>query len=115
MANMTEIKKQIEKNKKKIKNKIFNLNNFNRLLFLSFLLLLCAYIANINDMVVKGFKLQELRKEKSSLVEINKDLENKKINYQSYGELSKRVGDLKMVAVSDVDYIEIVSGAVAKK
>ncbi len=112
---MTEIKKQIEKNKKKLKGKILNFNNLNKLICFSIVLLLGFYIVNINDMVVKGFKLQELRKERNSVVEITKELENKKINRESYSEVSKRVDGLKMIAVNNIDYIKVVNGAVAKK
>jgi hypothetical protein len=112
---MTEIKKQIEKNKKKLKGKILNFDNLNKLIGFSIVIILGFYIASINDMVVKGFRLQELRKEKNSIVDINKELENKRINRESYSEVSKRVEGLKMIAVNNIEYIEMVNGAVAKK
>ena len=112
---MTEVKKQIEKNRAKIKSRIFNLRNLNKLIAVLILILGGYYVVNINAMVVDGFKLQTLQKNLNSLTDLNKTLEYQKMNYESYNQVSQRVKDLKMVAANNVDYIEVANGVVARR
>ncbi|MGP8320896.1 MAG: hypothetical protein ACT6FE_01015 [Methanosarcinaceae archaeon] len=89
-------------NKRKVNLKIVNM-----FLFLIIVLCVVFYVVEANNLVVKGFKLQELRKE----VRIVND---KKIEYkldimslESYNNLSRRAKDIKMIAVGSIDYISI--------
>lgn len=72
-------------------------------------------MAGANDLTVKGFKLQELKIGAQETVDENAQLEQKIMSLKSNKDLSKRVGELDMVAVGNVEYISAISGAVAKK
>lgn len=102
-----------EKNQNK--NIKFNLNFFNKILFFLIIILGVYYVAGMNDLTVKGFKLQELKISAEEAATEGADLEQKIISLKSNGNLSRRVGGLGMVAVGNVEYISVVSGAVAKK
>ena len=79
---------------------------------LNFALLCCVivgglyYVAGINDLVVKGFKLQELKAKASSLSEENRVLSIQTTSLKSLNNLSARVASLDMVAVDNIDYIK---------
>jgi cell shape-determining protein MreC len=73
------------------------------------------YFTGINDLTVKGFKLQTAKQKINSLNEENKVMAQKATSLESYSSLSERVKTLSMVAVGSVDYITAESGIVAKK
>lgn len=74
------------------------------------------YVTGINDLMVKGFKLQELKQEVSQLSENYKSLELTAMSLESYNNLTKRAGEMSMVAVGEeIDYITSISSIVAKK
>ncbi|MDD5071541.1 MAG: hypothetical protein PHQ42_02275 [Patescibacteria group bacterium] len=99
----------------KKQRKIFNLKNLNKLLFMLTIAAGVCYLAGINDLTVKGFKLQEEKRKINLLREENAVLGSKAIAMESYNNLSERAKELKMVAVGEIDYITIQSGIVAKK
>jgi len=68
------------------------------------------YVTGINDLVVKGFTLRELKAKTVLLNETNQDLKVRTASLQSYGSLATRIADLKMVAVDNIDYVKIDSG-----
>lgn len=114
---MTNIKKefceeQIERNNKK---KIFNLKNLNKILLLLIIVLGVYYLTGINDLTVKGFRLQEVKKKIGLLSGENKNIELKITGLESYNNLSERVRGLSMVAAGEIDYLVVLSGIVAKK
>jgi hypothetical protein len=93
-----------------------NRHNFFSLKTLNFVLL-CGiivgglyYVTCINDLVVKGFTLQELKAKASSLAEENRNLSIETTSLKSFNNLSARVASLNMVAVDNVDYIKVNSG-----
>jgi hypothetical protein len=68
------------------------------------------YVTGINDLVVKGFTLQELKVKANSLSEENRDLSIQTTSLKSFNNLSTRVANLGMVAVDNIDYIKVNSG-----
>jgi hypothetical protein len=100
---------------KEKKIKIFTLKTFNKILFLFIIVAGVYYFTGINDLTVKGFKLQEVKQKINSLNEENKVMAQKATGLESYSNLSERVKTLNMVAVGSVDYITAESGVVAKK
>jgi hypothetical protein len=73
------------------------------------------YVIGINDLVVKGFKLEELKAKSGTLAEQNRKLKVETTSLKSYNNLAKRIDNLSMVAVEGVDYIKVQGGvAVAK-
>jgi len=100
------------KENKKLK---FNLKIFNIFIFVLVLVSGVYYLVGINDLTIKGFKLQELKKEVSQLNDKNKELEIKVTYLESYNNLNERAQELKMVAVGEIDYITSVVEIVAKR
>lgn len=112
----TNTKKEFCENKinKKI-NRLFNFRNLNKFLFIIIVAVGVYYLSGINDLTVKGFKLQEEKGKINLLKEENAVLGLKVTNLESYNNLSERAKELKMVAAREIDYLTIQSGIVAKK
>jgi hypothetical protein len=91
---------------------IFNITTFNYLL-VGLIVVSCLYfVSGINDLVVKGFELQELKAQANSLTEENNKTNVQITSLKSYNNLAKRIENLKMVTVDNVDYLKV-SGGVA--
>lgn len=97
------------------KKRFFNFKILNKLLFASFVILGIYYLVLANNLSVKGFALSDLKLERNKLSETNNKLELAAMALSSYGNISRRISDLKMVAVGSIDYISGGSGQVAKK
>lgn len=114
---MTETQIQNTKTKtifKTTKN-IFNLKLINVCLWTLIIFSLGYYLTSINDLIVKGFEIQDLKTRVNKINDENKNLELKITLMKSYDNLSERVGSMKMVAVNNVSYIDVKTGAVAMK
>jgi hypothetical protein len=102
----------------KIENKqfsIFSLKTLNCLLAGLIVASSLYFVSGINDLVVKGFKIQELKTQANSLSEEKNKVNIEITSLKSYNNLAKRIENLKMVAVDNVDYLKINSGvAVAR-
>lgn len=104
---MTKIKKE---------NKIFlNLAKLNKAMFLLFIAGFVCYVSSVNDLSVKGFKLQEMKKQVAEIEANNKELELKVMNLSSYNNLSERINGFSMVPAGSVSYVANKNEAVAKK
>lgn len=104
---MTKIKKE---------NKIFlNLAKMNKLVFALFIVGFVYYVSGVNDLSVKGFKLQEMKKQVAEIEANNKELELKVMNLSSYNNLSERIGGFSMVPAGSVSYVTNKNEVVAKK
>ncbi len=103
-------RKRINKEKSFLNIKIINI-------LLSILILLSGayYLIGINDLAVKGFKLQALKEETNRLNGENKELGIKITDLESYNSLNARAQALKMVAVGKIDYLAGADATVAKK
>ena len=96
----------------------FSFKILNKLIFSFIIISVLYYITGINDLTVKGFRLQELKTEVSKLQEENRNVKLKVMALESYSNLSERAKELNMVAMGeDVEYITVTAGAsvVAKK
>lgn len=101
-----------------IKNKkaaIFDPGKINKFLFVLTAALGIYYVATMNDLSVKGFRLQEIKKEAKELVDDNKNLELKLIALISFNNLNERIKSLGMTAAGKISYIESGAPVVAKK
>ncbi|MBA3046845.1 cell division protein FtsL [Patescibacteria group bacterium] len=101
---------QENKNKRK-----FNLEIFNKILFI--LIIVCGvyYLTGTNDISVKSFKLQELKLKANSLNNENGNLNIRQMSLNSYSDVNQRVAELDMVAAGEMEYITMGAGAVAIK
>lgn len=73
------------------------------------------YVTVVNELTVKGFKLQQLKQEKQALKRENDKLNLKVTSLRSYENLSKKAKELGMVATRDMDYVNSMDGMMAKK
>lgn len=73
------------------------------------------YLVNINDLIVKGFALRELKSQATILASENLDSEAKVMNLQSYSNLNDKIKKLNMVAVGEVEYLTVNQPALARK
>lgn len=73
------------------------------------------YMASVNDLVVKGFKLQELKTCSNNLINENKNINIQVMSLKSYNSLIERVEKLNMVSAADIDYIRVNKGGLAIK
>ena len=96
------------------RKRIFNLKNFNRILFALAVILGVFYLASANDLAIKGFTLSDLKERRAKIANENKKLELKAMDLSSYNTINEKVAGLKMVAVCNIDYLNE-SAAVAKK
>jgi len=115
MTNTNTKKEFCENRIEPSRNKLFNFRNLNKFLFIIIVAAGVYYLAGINDLTVKGFKLQEEKGKINLLKEENAVLELKTTGLESYNNLSERAKELKMVAVGEIDYITVQSSIVAKK
>lgn len=72
-------------------------------------------MASVNDLVVKGFKLQELKTCSNNLINENKNINIQVMSLKSYNSLIERVEKLNMVSAADIDYIRVNKGGLAIK
>jgi len=104
------------KNKKLLSlKKIFNLKNFNKIIFFVIIVMSVYYVAGVNDLSIKGFALSELKQQKNKLIEANNKLELNALNSSSYSNIKEKVSTLKMVAAGEISYLSSLTEVVAKK
>ncbi len=96
------------------KNKLINLKVLNYILLSVIILLGIFYLYGMNDISIKGYKIEELNKQKNDYASTNEDSELKIISLSSYGNIISRVNGLKMVAVKEIEYLSAAT-FVAKK
>lgn len=98
-----------------IKKGWLNLKNFNKILFVIIIAAGVYYIAGINDLAIKGYALSDLKEQRNKLATGNNKLELKAMTLSSYGAISEKINNLKMVAVGNVEYLAAGTETVAKK
>ena len=87
----------------------------NKILLLLILFSSAYFIISINDLSIKGFILEDLKKQAADLKEDNQNLELSIMELKSYNNIIARTEKLNMVKVDKIDYITIINGGVAKK
>ncbi|HMB66023.1 MAG TPA: hypothetical protein VKO42_04050 [Patescibacteria group bacterium] len=85
--------------------------------FLFALIAFCGsyYVALVNDLTVKGLKVQELKNQVSCLQEENRNLNVRVTSLKSYNTVAKRTDDLDMVSIKNVKYLRAPGEFLAKK
>jgi cell division protein FtsB len=99
---------------KRNKKKILCIKNLNIFLVSTIIVVGFVYIFSINELIAKGFKLNELKKELNKISEENAEYNLKILSLESYNNLSKRAADLKMVAVEEIAYITVKNNVALK-
>lgn len=119
--NMTQIKKEetkisvITNNGVKQKKIRINLKTANKIIFSLALVIGIFYVAGVNDLTAKGFKLRDMKIKTREMNNDNQSLEAKITDLSSYNGLEERVKILGMVSVDSINYIEANEGVVAMK
>ncbi|MBU0646849.1 cell division protein FtsL [Patescibacteria group bacterium] len=73
------------------------------------------YLIGTNDLTVKGFSQEKLREKNRQLAKENENLELSITSLSSYNNINSRIKNLKMVAVNNVDYLEVGVNVVARR
>lgn len=73
------------------------------------------YITTINDLVVKGFVLQDLKSKVEFKSEDNRILNARATSLKSCNELAKRIEGLNMVSSDKINYIKVNKWVLAAK
>lgn len=73
------------------------------------------HVTVVNELTVKGFKLQQLKQEKQALKRENDQLNLAVTSLRSYENLSQKAQELDMVATRNTDYVKSMDGMMAKK
>ena len=87
----------------------------NRVLAIAIVSVGVYYVTLANDIMAKGFELQELKQEKQSLERVNEQLNSRVASLRSYSNLASRANNLNMVSADNIDYITAGRSMVAKK
>ncbi len=93
-----------------------NLKTLNKVIYS--LIIICGvyYLTGANDLSIKGFELQKLKRELSNTAAENKDMETRITYLDSYSSnLGQKIKALGMVAAGKADYLTAGSGAVARR
>jgi len=72
------------------------------------------YLAKINNMATRGFKIKELEEKQAALEENIKKTELQVANLQSTQKIQERINNLDMASVAKVEYVRA-GGTVAVK
>ena len=73
------------------------------------------FLKTMDDVMVKNLELEQLKTELNILQEEKQELDYKKNALGSYESISTRLEDLKMVKVTDIEYISVGEDSLAKK
>lgn len=109
-------KKQKKIKKSGTKRDYNTISNFvNKLLLVIIIFSGISFVISINDLSIKGFMLEELKKETYSISVENENIELLVMELESYENIANRADELKMVKVDAIEYIKVSDEAVAKK
>lgn len=73
------------------------------------------YLASMNNLVVRGFELQKLKRQSESLANENKEISARKVALESYRNIDSKLRDLNMVAIDKIEYLNASAEVIAKK
>ncbi|MDP3900185.1 MAG: hypothetical protein Q8Q23_03840 [bacterium] len=92
-----------------------NVSIINFFIFFAIISMSVGYFLISNNLIYQGFYINEVKDEMEEKQKTNKDLELAVMNMESYEEVEKRIKELGMVAVGEIEYLEVKSGEVAMK
>ncbi len=94
-------------------------NKFLRSINLCLVILLVVggfyFLKSIDDVMTRNLELEQLKSDLQNLQDEKQDLDYKKNVLGSYESIKTRIDDLKMVKVSEIDYINWGEESLAKK
>jgi len=93
---------------------LLNIKFLNVVILAAICLVGFLYLAKINNMATKGFKMKELEEKQSVLRENIKKIELQIADLQSMQRLEERISGLNMASVAKVQYISSASSVAVK-
>lgn len=93
----------------------FCIKILNRILCVCIIVTAAYYVTVVNDLTIKGFKLQKLKDEKESLQQENQKLSLEAMSLRSYNGLAQKTKELNMVSADNIDYVTAMDGMMARK
>jgi hypothetical protein len=73
------------------------------------------FVAKVSSVSTKGFEISDLEKSVQELERENQKLNVKIAEHRSMESIQTRLGDMNMVAASNIEYVNLVGNAVAKR
>jgi hypothetical protein len=115
-----QVQKQskIKEQKREIKNASrirFSLDIFNKAVFCLVIGCGLAYVLCMNDLSIKGFRLNELKKQTARLEMENTGREIEIMTLKSYANISQRANKFGLVPVGNPAYIEGKTAVVVRR
>lgn len=108
----------VEKKELKL-SKVFDFKTkpiFNIIIGSLILVILFCYLLEMNQLVVLGFRVDELERQREELEKTNKNLEMEKMKLESLSGSSNEVANLNFIKVEKIDYLRPMAGlALTKK
>lgn len=92
-----------------------NLRKVNTLLFLLLIVGAVTYFLTTNNLSTRGFAFKELKEKVTELKNEQQRMENQMTLLASYQSLNPRIQELRLVASTDVHYIDWNSFLVARR
>ncbi len=87
---------------------------FNKILASLIFVVMIAYVVSINDLSIKGFVLQDLKKNIKQLEIENEHYELSAMSLESYDKINTKAIAMGLVKVDDIEYVTVnEEGAVA--
>ena len=102
--------KQVKKNHWRFSGKAYCV-----LAIILFVTLGVYYLGLINDRATVGYKILKLETRAKELAEINRNLELTIIDLRDMNRISRRAGQMKMVAAENTEYLTAVDEGVAMR
>ena len=93
----------------------FNLAVFNYLCLGVLVIVGAGCLALSNKLISRGFVINGLQGDIDALSQENRQLELNAMNLQSYNQVNERIANLGMVAATDVEYLEVRGGEMARR
>jgi len=88
----------------------FNIKIFNRIVIFTAIISGLAYLLCVNDLAIKGFKINELKKQLNTLSEESAKQELEIMSLKSYTRISQRAKDMNLVPAGKAIYVNTDTG-----
>jgi len=92
-----------------------NLATLNIALVVTFILICASYLVISNQLVSRGFAINDIKINFEALQKENRASELLVMNLESYSHISEKIAELGMVSVGEVEYVEAVNKSVAMR
>ena len=109
--NKRKLSIKIEKKPKKLS---FSFRFLNKIVLFLIIIGGVGYIMGVNDIVIKGFEVQDTKTRLSQLRQENNTLELRVMSLSSFNNVSEQAEKLGMIKADNIEYLSG-EGAVAKK